>query len=189
MASLLLLPIQLPFALSKLWARKNHQVVVILSTPVDYNWPLCSQRTPARCVCSVAKLCSTPCDPMDRSLPRFSVHGILQARILEWVAISFSRGIFPTQGSNLYCLCFLHWQVDSLPLRHLGNPARALKFPFLQTGKWRLRALSNGNDGSRFKPRPNASKAPAISPTLFYPLRTDRKSFSWEWNESLLHII
>ena len=28
------------------------------------------------------------------------VHGILQARILEWVAISFSRGIFPTQGSN-----------------------------------------------------------------------------------------
>jgi len=29
------------------------------------------------------------------------VHGILQTRILEWVAIPFSRGIFPTQGSNL----------------------------------------------------------------------------------------
>ena len=33
--------------------------------------------------------------------PGFSVHGILQARILEWVSIPFSRGIFPTQGSNL----------------------------------------------------------------------------------------
>ena len=32
------------------------------------------------------------CDPMDCSLPGSSVHGILQARIVEWVAISFSRG-------------------------------------------------------------------------------------------------
>ena len=38
----------------------------------------------------VARLCPTLCDPMDRSLPGSSVHGILQARILEWVAISFS---------------------------------------------------------------------------------------------------
>ena len=37
---------------------------------------------------------------MDCSPPSSSVHGILQARILEWVAISFSRGIFPTQGPN-----------------------------------------------------------------------------------------
>ena len=40
------------------------------------------------------------CNPMDCSLPGSSVHGIFQARILEWAAISFSRGIFPTQGSN-----------------------------------------------------------------------------------------
>jgi len=40
----------------------------------------------------VAQLCLTLCDPMDYSLPGSSVHGILQARILEWVAISFSRG-------------------------------------------------------------------------------------------------
>ena len=33
----------------------------------------------------------TLCDPMDCSLPGFSVHGILQARTLEWVAISFSK--------------------------------------------------------------------------------------------------
>ena len=42
------------------------------------------------------------CDPMDCSLPGSSVYGIFQARVLEWVTISFSRGwIFPTQGSNL----------------------------------------------------------------------------------------
>ena len=39
--------------------------------------------------CSVI---SDSCDPMDYSLPGSSVHGIFQARILEWVAISFSRG-------------------------------------------------------------------------------------------------
>ena len=38
---------------------------------------------------------------MDYSLTGSSVHGISQARILEWVAISFSRGIFSTQGLNL----------------------------------------------------------------------------------------
>ena len=48
----------------------------------------------------ISQSCPTLCDPMDCSLPGFSVHGILQARILEWVAIPFSRGIFPTQGSN-----------------------------------------------------------------------------------------
>ena len=61
----------------------------------------------------VAQSCLTLFDPMDCSPPGSSVHGILQARILEWVAISFPRGIFATQASNpgllhckqiLYCL-------------------------------------------------------------------------------------
>ena len=38
----------------------------------------------------VAQLCPTLCDPMDCSLPGSSVHGIFQARVLEWVAIAFS---------------------------------------------------------------------------------------------------
>ena len=42
---------------------------------------------------NVAQSCPTLCNPMDCSLPGFSVHGIFQARILEWVAITF----FPTQ--------------------------------------------------------------------------------------------
>ena len=43
------------------------------------------------CVLSSLQSCLTLCDPMDCSLPGFSVHGILQARILEWVSISSSR--------------------------------------------------------------------------------------------------
>ena len=40
----------------------------------------------------VSQLCLTLCDPVDCSLPGYSVRGILQARVLEWVAVSFSRG-------------------------------------------------------------------------------------------------
>ena len=40
----------------------------------------------------VAQSCPTLCDPVDCSLPGSSLNGILQARVLEWVAISFSRG-------------------------------------------------------------------------------------------------
>ena len=62
-------------------------------------------------VCSVVYLCN----PMDCRSPGSSVHGIFQVRILEWVAISFSRGVFPSQGLKhlLHLLC---WQVDYLPL-------------------------------------------------------------------------
>ena len=40
----------------------------------------------------IGQWCLTPCNPMDCSLPGSSVHEILQARILEWVSIPFSRG-------------------------------------------------------------------------------------------------
>ena len=43
-------------------------------------------------VCLVAQSCLTLCDSMDYSLPGSSVHRILHARVLEWVAIPFSRG-------------------------------------------------------------------------------------------------
>ena len=72
-------------------------------------------------------LCSvkTLFDPVDCS-PASSIHATFQARILEWVAISFSRAVFPIQGLNLRLLHLLHWQVDSLPLCHLGSPSNSL---------------------------------------------------------------
>ena len=48
-------------------------------------------------MCLVTQSCQTLCDSMDCSLPGSSVHGILQAKVLKWVAISFS-GDFPDPG-------------------------------------------------------------------------------------------
>ena len=48
----------------------------------------------------IAQSCPTLCDPMDSSLPGSSVHGILQASILEWVAIPFSRGSSQSRDWN-----------------------------------------------------------------------------------------
>ena len=45
-----------------------------------------------RCFNLISKSCLTLCDPVDYSLPGSSVRGILQARFLEWVAVSLSRG-------------------------------------------------------------------------------------------------
>ena len=50
-----------------------------------------------------------------------SVHGILQARILEWVAKPSFRGSSQPRDQTLRLLCLLHWQA-SLPLSHLGSP-------------------------------------------------------------------
>ena len=61
----------------------------------------------------------TLCDPMDCSLQRFSVHGIFQARILEWSAISFSRGSSQprdrTWVSRIVGRCFTIWAIREVP--------------------------------------------------------------------------
>ena len=53
----------------------------------------------------VAQSCPTPCNPTDRSLPGSSLHGIFQARILEWVAISTEGTIFLVLFINMYQHC------------------------------------------------------------------------------------
>ena len=66
------------------------------------------------------QLCLTLCDPKDYSLPGSSVYGILQVRILECVAIPFSRG---SPGHRDWTLVshLLHWQVGSLLLAPPGS--------------------------------------------------------------------
>ena len=68
---------------------------------------------------SATSVISNALQPMDSSLPASSVHGIFQARILEWVA--FLQGIFLTHGLNPCLLCILHWQAGSLPLAPPGT--------------------------------------------------------------------
>ena len=76
----------------------------------------------------VTQLPQTLWDPMDCGLPSSSVHGVLEARTLEWVAISFSRGSSPprdrTQVSGLYA--------DSLSAKPQG------KLKNTEVGSWSL---------------------------------------------------
>ena len=69
----------------------------------------------------VARSCPTLCDPLDCSLPGSSIHGIFQVRVLEWVAISFSRGPSRprdrTQVSHIADRCF-----TALPSEPPGKP-------------------------------------------------------------------
>ena len=96
-----------------------HLTRVSLTLDVGYLF----MAAPAKCSrCSLPWMRSTSSlrlhDPMDCSPPGSIVHGILQARILEWVAILFSK-IFPSQGSNpglLHCRQILY------SLSHLGSP-------------------------------------------------------------------
>ena len=80
------------------------------------------------CVSVVLQSCLTLCDPMGCSPPSSSVHGILQARILEWVAILLLQGIFLTQGSNPYLLHYYFKLCDSYFIRLYRKFFRAKLF-------------------------------------------------------------
>ena len=74
------------------------------------------------------QLCPTLCDPMDCSPPDSHIHGILQARILEWVTMPTSSGSSPprdwTAVSCVSCIAG-----DSLLLSHLGSPIHVSMLP------------------------------------------------------------
>ena len=71
--------------------------------------------------CYVDPGMSLSLQPVACSPPDFSVRGILQAKILEWVVMPPLQGIFPTQGLNLGLLHLLHW-LRALPPSPLGKP-------------------------------------------------------------------
>ena len=77
--------------------------------------------------------------PMDCSLPGFSVHGILQARILEWVVISFSRGSSPTRDrTHVSCISrqvLYHWATWEQQAHHSSDCGAASAW-------WDIPALS-----------------------------------------------
>ena len=105
--------------------------------------------TNAKTLCVCAKLLQWHlmlCDAMDCSLLDSYVHGILQARIMEWVAMPSSRGFSqPKDQTQISCIagkfftiwateealggCLLHWQVGSWPLSHLGSPSKTSEWP------------------------------------------------------------
>ena len=80
----------------------------------------------------VAHLCPTLCDPIDCSLPGSSVHGFLQARILEWVAIPFSRGsTWPRDWTWVSCIAgrfFTVWATREALVSHMCKFLRGSGF-------------------------------------------------------------
>ena len=88
-------------------------------------WAIPQNTLHVKCESEVSRLCPTLCDPMDCSPPGFSIHEIFQARILEWVAISFSRGSsWPRDQNRSSCLagrCFTVWATRELTLHVKGR--------------------------------------------------------------------
>ena len=76
-------------------------------------------------LCEVAQLCLTLCSNMDYSLPGSAVPEIFQARILEWVSISFSRGSLPEPRSPALQADSLQSEPPGKPIWELVKPVRA----------------------------------------------------------------
>ena len=123
----------------------SHQICgnLLIRKLIHLRWAICISRTtlmrgpsspaipiPYRRSCCTVLSCFSRvwlCDPMDYSPPGSFVHWILLARILEWVAMPFLQGIFPTQGVNwsfLYVSCIGRWVLYHQ--RHLGSPRSCL---------------------------------------------------------------
>ena len=82
----------------------------------------------------VAQLCPTLCDPTDCSPPGSSVHGTLQARILEWIAIPFSRGFsWLRDGTWVPCITGVFFTVWAIREAHLAKKVQALVAQFCPT--------------------------------------------------------
>ena len=117
-----------------------------------------------------AQSCPTLCDPMDCSPPGSSVHGILQARILEWVAFPFSRGSsWPKDGTQVFHIAggfFTSWSTREAPVtQEPRSPfvcVRVEPFPFLLHLPTKLRPhLSLSGPSSLFPPSLPTSQASA----------------------------
>ena len=104
-----------------------------ISSGIHFPWPLLEPQSPVQwlacrrhsipmCVCAKSlQSCLTLHSPMDCSPPGSSVHGISQTKILEWVAISFSRGSSQPNDQSCVSLHLLRWQVGSSPLAPPGR--------------------------------------------------------------------
>ena len=74
-------------------------------------------------LCLVAQLRPALCNPMDCSLPGYCLHGIFQAKVVEWVTIPLLQGIFPTQGLNPSLpYCRQNCRQILYHLSHQGSP-------------------------------------------------------------------
>ena len=114
----------------------------------------CESWTEKKAEREVVQSCPALCDPMDCSLPGSSVHGVFQAIVLEWIAISFSRGSSqPRDWTRVSCISgrfVTVWATREAHVNHLwaqfweSHPLvipRSISLPFLQVPNLFLRGL------------------------------------------------
>ena len=103
----------------------------------------------------VAQLCPTLCDPMNCSLPDSSVHGILRARILEWVAIPFSKGSFQPRGwTHVACIegrFFTIWATDQIRSDQSFSRVRLFATPWIAARQASLSITNSRSTGMPLK--------------------------------------
>ena len=141
------------------------------------------EETQNRAMCSVAQLCLTLCEPVDYSPPGSSVHGIFQARTLEWVAISFSKETEPwvkkycwiSRGSSIRSL---KWDME----RELGHMIRLCLDGPLAVFQ---RAIVTEISGAETRPHPSSG-------ALLAAPRSDRAAWPldfgpWRGSPALSH--
>ena len=102
------------------WTEERGRLQSMGSQRLRHDWA--TSLSECACVHVCAQSCLTLCDPMNCSLLGSSVQGIFLARILEWVAISSSRGSYhPRDWTHVSCLsCTGRWILYHLT--HLGSP-------------------------------------------------------------------
>ena len=108
---------------------KAHSSSLVLTCPHSHTWhqALCVCVSVCVCVCMFTQSCLILCDPMGCRLPDSAIHGIFQARILKWVALSFSWGSSQPQDQTcVSCIsCFGRQVLYQLSHREAPAPGTA----------------------------------------------------------------
>ena len=124
---------------------------------------------------SLGQLCMTLCDPMDCNLPGFSVHGIFQAIVVEWVTISFPRGSSqPRDRTRVSCIEGSRQILNRIEKGHVteqrDRQADGITTLSLKTGDgtWakKYRESSSERPGSEFSPRSSGRSMMLLTPSF-----------------------
>ena len=120
-----------------------------------YMWGILDQRHISYCLCPcvlVAQSCLTLCDPIDCSPPGSSVHGILQARLLEWVPMPSSRESSPPRDQTQVSLIAGRFFCLSHQGSHWNNVVKIPSVSSMKIHKWGEKnnlCLHRGRKGRR----------------------------------------
>ena len=112
--------------------------------------PLCIPSNISLCMCVSCSVRSDSLWPMNCSPPSSLVHGILQARIVEWVAISYSRGSFrPSDWTHIYRIAVRFWTTAPPGLKMLCSTwSHILQQNSLSLFLWRRQGSFNNNNNN-----------------------------------------